>query len=132
VGVFPDVTLALASLRASARGSLVLTMYCPAGETICIGTIKLRAQVAVAGRRSKRLKKTLVTLASGSFSIPGGTKKRITLHLSRSLLLLLARLRHVDAQAQIAAHDPAGATHSARLPVLISAPPPARVTRARR
>jgi PKD repeat protein len=130
-GVFPDVSLALASLRVSARGLLVLTMYCPAGETTCAGTVTLRALLASASRRSKRAKKALTTLASGSFSIAGGTRKRVALHVSRSVLVLLARLRRVYAQAEIAAHDPAGASHSAKLPVLISAPPSARVKHAK-
>jgi PKD domain len=129
--VFPDVTLAIASLRANAKGSVVLAMYCPAGETTCAGTVKLRALLAAVSRRSKRPNKALTTLASGSFKIPGGTRKRITLHLTHNVLVLLARLRRVYAQAEIVAHDLAGATHSAKLPVLISAPPPARIDRAK-
>jgi PKD domain len=126
VGVFPDVTLTIASLRASSKGALGLRLYCPAGETTCTGTVKLRAFVVVASRKSKRPRKTLMTLAHGSFTIAGGTKKRVTLHLARSVLVLLAHLRRVQAEVEIAAHDPAGATHSAKLPVLISGAPVAR------
>jgi hypothetical protein len=120
-GVFPDVTIAIASLRASASGSLVLLMYCPAGETRCVGTIKLRALVALRSGKSKRPRKTLMTFASASFTIAGGTRKHVTLHLSRMALEVLEHLRGVTAQALIDAHDPAGATHATKLVVELKA-----------
>jgi PKD repeat protein len=122
-GVFPDVTMASASLRASPSGILVLLLYCPAGETSCAGTVTLRAVVAVAGGKSPRPRKTLVTLAKGGFSLAGGTRKQVALRLSRQALSLLRRLHSLHAQALIVAHDPAGATHTTNLTVTLRAAP---------
>ena len=122
-GVFPDVTMASASLRASPTGMLVLLLYCPAGETSCAGTVTLRAAVAVAGGKFHRPRKTLVTLAKGTFSFAGGTRKQVALHLSRQALALLGRLHSLRAQALIVAHDPAGATHTTNLTVTLRAAP---------
>lgn len=121
-GLFPDVRLASASLRANLAGSLTLLLYCPAGETSCSGTVTLRAKVALGTGKSHRSKKTLLTLGKATFTIGGGTQRRVTLRLSRQALALLARLGNLHAQALIVAHDLAGATHTTNLPVLVRGP----------
>jgi PKD repeat protein len=127
-GVFPDVTIASATLRATKTGAVVLLLYCPAGESSCAGTVMLRAAVAAAGGKSHRPRKTLVTLAKSTFAFAGGTRKQLALHLSRQALALLNRLRSLRAQALIAAHDPAGATHTTDLAVTLRAAPSAHAS----
>ena len=56
----------------------------------------------------------ILTLAKGSFTIPGGGSKKLTLRLSAKGRTLLARTHALRVRATIAAHDPAGASHTSR------------------
>jgi hypothetical protein len=116
----PVVTLAGASLRASAGGAVTLLLYCPAGESTCAGTVTLTALVVTADKGHRR-KTARVTLASGAFTLSGGTQKRVVLRLSREARALLARMHSLHAQTLIKAHDPAGGTHTTQLAVNLTA-----------
>jgi PKD repeat protein len=118
----PDVRLTKASLTAGTGGTLVLTLYCPAEESNCAGQLTLSALIAGSARGGKKVKPKATTLASGSFALAGGTPKRVTVRLSRPARALLRRLRRLTASLTILAHDPAGAQHTTRLPVVISTP----------
>jgi PKD repeat protein len=119
-GAIPAVTLAAASVRASKSGTVALALYCPASETTCAGTVTVRAALAVAGSK-KHHAKTTRTIASGSFTLAGGTQKLIILHLSSGARALLARASRLRAQVLIVAHDPAGATHTTQLALVVNA-----------
>jgi hypothetical protein len=114
----PDAEIAGASIPVSSSGVLVLKVSCPAGESDCIGTVTLRTLTAVrasaAGKKGKKSKPAILTLASGSFAVAGGQVKSITLHLSSAARGLLASSHVLKARATVAAHDPAGASHTAQ------------------
>jgi hypothetical protein len=119
-GLAPIVTLASAALRASAAGTLSVVLYCPAGEISCAGTVTLRGFVTSKDKH-RRTHRSSVTLASGAFTMSGGTQRTVVLHISRQARSLLARLRTLQAQAIVAAHDPSGATHTTQLGVTVQA-----------
>jgi hypothetical protein len=121
----PVVTLSEASLRSSATGTLPLTLYCPARETSCAGTVVLRTMVARKYSHGHARKQAALTLASGGFALGGGSQQRVILRLSRPGRALLARVHTLRAVALILAHDPAGATHTTQLVVTVRGPAPA-------
>jgi hypothetical protein len=117
----PAATIAGASLLVSPSGSFTVKITCPAGVSGCEGTVSLRTLNAVVAHRAgaSESKAAFLTLASGSFAVPGGTAKAVTLHLSSRARALLARLHTLRARATIAARDAAGATHTARVIVTL-------------
>jgi hypothetical protein len=115
----PDATLASTSLSVSSSGALSIKVSCPAGTT-CTGTITLRTLGAVSARISARAaKKSILTLATGSFTVAGGQSKTVTLHLSGAARKLLARSHVLRARATIVAHDLSGASHTTQATVTL-------------
>lgn len=114
VKAVPDATLASSSTTVSSSGAFTLKISCPAGETVCTGTITLKTLKAVVASlaHSAKAKAAILTLASGSFSVSGGQTKAITLHLSGAARTLLARAHVLSARATILAHDTAGSSHT--------------------
>jgi hypothetical protein len=104
----PAATLAGTSISVSSTGSLVLKVSCPAGETSCSGTVTLRTLSVV----KASAKASILTLATGSFTVAGGSSKVVTLHLSSKAKKLLAHGRSLKAKATLLAHDSTGATHT--------------------
>jgi PKD repeat protein len=117
----PDVTVSSTSLTAGARGQLPIVLSCPAGAPICSGTVTLQALVAGTAKRGKKQKTTEVTLASGSFTLAGGSHKHIAVHLSAKALALLAHAHTLHAQLTIVARGSTGSTRTTRIPVLVRA-----------
>jgi hypothetical protein len=115
----PRATLAGSSLSASAGGTIVVKVSCPAGVSSCNGTVTLRTLGAVSARAAAS-KKAILTLAQGSFSVVGGKVKAITLHLSSKARSLLARSHSLRAQVSIVASDPSGQTQTVRSTATIS------------
>jgi hypothetical protein len=87
------------SLSVSSGGAVAVTIACPSGGA-CGGTLTLQTLNAVAataashrahGKASKKkAKKKILTLASGSFSLTGGSRS-VILHLSAAAKALLHR-----------------------------------------
>lgn len=105
----PEAKLASSGMNVSPAGSFTVKVSCPAGESSCSGTITLRTIGAVSAGKKK---KSVLTLASGSFSVAGGTSKSLTLHLSAAAKKLLARSHVLRAKATILAHDATGASRT--------------------
>ncbi|MGN6587535.1 MAG: carboxypeptidase regulatory-like domain-containing protein [Solirubrobacterales bacterium] len=105
----PDATIAGTSLKVGASGKFVVKIVCPPGEASCTGRITLRTEHAVANRKHRA---TVLTLASGSFTVTGGQSKKITLHLTAAGRKLLAHSHVLGARVTIVARDPTGATHT--------------------
>jgi PKD domain/Subtilase family len=116
VPAIPDAELVGRALSAGPSGRVVLTVSCPPRESSCQGTVTLRTLGAArAGSVSSgKLQAGALTLAGGSFTVPGGTSRKVTLRLSAKARALLAHSRSLRVQVRIAAHDPAGARHTAR------------------
>jgi PKD repeat protein len=119
----PNAVLAKTSAAVKSSGAFSLSVSCPAGESTCSGTVTLRTLGAVsagAGAQAAK-KKAVLVLASGSFSVAGGTAKSVTLHLSAKAKKLLANAHVLRARATILARDPAGATHTSQATVTLRA-----------
>jgi hypothetical protein len=118
--------LASTALQASATGAVSVKVSCPAGESRCSGTVTLRtlAAVSVSAARAAKKKASVLTLATGSFTVAGGKVATVKLHLSAKARVLLARSRTLRARATLVAHDPAGATQTTQTIVTLRAAKP--------
>lgn len=114
----PDAQLASSSLRVSSSGFVTVKVSCPAGETNCAGTVTLRTQGAVSAGGGK---KAVLSVATGSFDVPGGQVKTVRLRLSSKARALLGRSRVLKVRVTILARDQAGATHTTQVVVLLRA-----------
>jgi len=124
----PDAQLATNALEASLSGIVSVKVSCPTGESSCSGTVTLRTLNAVAASLAgaAKSKGSILTLATGSFTVAGGKVTTVKLHLSAKARVLLARSHVLRARATIVAHDPAGASHTTQIVVTL------RVAKARR
>ena len=95
----------------SSSGSLTVKLSCPAGVSICSGTITLKTASAVSAS-ARQAKASVLTLASARFSIAGGQTKAVTLHLSSAARKLLTRSHSLRTRATIAATNGSGAASS--------------------
>jgi hypothetical protein len=109
----PDAQLASTALTVSSEGVVEVKVSCPAGESGCAGEVTLRTLSAVSASAAKG-RSAVLTLAAGSFTVAGGKVATVTLRLSSKARALLAREHVLRARAIVAAHDPAGATHTAQ------------------
>jgi hypothetical protein len=117
-------TIAGTSLTVSASGAVTVKVSCAAGVKTCTGTVTLRTLGAVSARvapGAAEAKASVLTLASGSFSLTGGQAKAITLHLSAKARKLLAHSHSLRARATIAAHNAEGASHTTLATVTLRA-----------
>lgn len=119
----PDAQLAGTALEASLSGIVSVKVSCPAGESSCTGTVTLRTLNAVLASLAgtAKSKRSIVTLATGSFTVAGGKVTTVKLHLSAKARALLARSHVLRARATIVAHDPAGTSHSTQTVVTLRA-----------
>ncbi len=113
----PDATLASTSLFASGSGAVNVAVSCPAGERSCTGTVTLRTLDAVSSSAAgaAKARRSIMTLASGGFTVSGGKRRTVTLHLSAKARALLARSHSLRLRVTLVAHNPAGATHVAHV-----------------
>jgi PKD repeat protein len=120
----PDAQLASTSLQVSAAGFVTLRISCPAGESTCAGSLTLRTLDAVlaSGGHAAKTARSVLTLATGSFSVAGGESKTVTLRLSPRARALLARVRTLRSRATLLAHDLLGASHTTQTIVTLRAP----------
>lgn len=77
------------SLSVNSSGALSVTISCPSGDA-CKGTLTLQTATPVATSSKKHAPRKILTLASASFSLPGGSRA-VTLHLNSTGKTLLAR-----------------------------------------
>ncbi len=124
----PEVEIAGVPLTVPASGAFALKLSCPGGATSCSGTVTIKTLSAVASRsahsakaKQKKRKKTILTLAKGSFSIAGGKLLAVRLHLSTQAKKLLAKMHTVRARVTVLARNPQGATHTSTAIVTLKA-----------
>ncbi len=107
----------------SASGDVSVKISCPAGESSCTGTVTLRTLNAVsASADAAKVKPAILALATGSFTVPGGEAKTVTLRLSAKARALLARLHTMRIRASIVARNPSGAIHASQTIATLRAP----------
>jgi hypothetical protein len=119
----PDAQLASTALEASLSGAVSVKVSCPALESSCSGTVTLRTLNAVIARLAgaSKSKGSILTLATGAFTVAGGKVTTMKLHLSSKARALLARSHVLRARATVVAHDPAGANHTTQIVVTLRA-----------
>jgi PKD repeat protein len=126
----PDAGLASTSLAVGSTGVVDLNVTCPAGESLCVGTIALRSLGAAGASASssspskgaKQRGAKALTLAAGRFTVAGGHTVSVKLRLSVRARILLARANVLRATVTIVAHDPSGASHTTQRLVTLHAP----------
>ena len=96
---------AQSSISVNSGGALTLKLSCPSGAT-CSGTVSLQTAKAVGARKGKH--KSILTVATTSFSLSGGQTKSITLHLSAAARTLLAKSHSLAARLTLVANGPHG------------------------
>ena len=102
-----SASVSTSSLSVSSSGAFVIKIAC-SGQSSCTGTVTLRTLSAVAAAA----RKSILALASGSFSAAGGTVKAVTLHLSSAARKLLAHIHVIKAKVTIAGRDATGVAHT--------------------
>jgi iron transport multicopper oxidase len=115
----PDVVLGSLTLRAQPAGTITVRVGCPEDVSNCAGTLTLRTLTAVAVSARARSKKSILALASRSFSVGGGRATSVVLHLSAKARALLARVHPLRAVVTILDRDDAGTTATIRRDVTI-------------
>jgi hypothetical protein len=121
--VVPDAQLAGTALLSSSSGLVSIKISCPTSESSCSGMVTLRTLNAVAASLAgaAKSKGSILTLATGSFTVAGGKVTTVKLHLSAKARALLARSHVLRARATIVAHDPVGASHTTQIVVTLRA-----------
>lgn len=110
----PAATIAGLAISVSKSGVATLKVSCPANSTSCTGTIVLKTVSAVVARASAaKVKKAILTLGTGSFSIPAGQTKTVTVHLSATARKLVGKSHALRARVTVTAHNPAGEKNTA-------------------
>lgn len=115
----PEAVMAGVSLEANLSGAVRITIRCPVGVSSCAGTVTLRTLDAI--RSAANAKPARLTLATGSFAVPGGGVKTFTLHLSAKARALLARSHELHVRATILAHNLTGGTHTGQKVLILRA-----------
>jgi hypothetical protein len=112
--VVPDAQLASTSLQVSGSGTLTLRVSCATGVSSCAGSVSVRTLGALSAGRGHDAdaKGAVLTLASGSFSVPGGQVRALTLHLSGKARTLLARSHTMRVRVTLLTHGLGRATHT--------------------
>jgi hypothetical protein len=101
----PTATIAGASASVSTAGAFSIKVSCPA-KANCIGSVTVKSAGAVSAKAHG--KKSVLTLATGTFNLAGGQSKTLTLHLSATARKVLARSHVLAAKATVVAHNPSG------------------------
>jgi hypothetical protein len=119
----PRAVLASTSLSVSSSGAVSVEVSCAAGVKSCTGTVTLRTLGAVVARAAaaKKPKASVLTLASGTFSLAGGQTKAITLHLSAAGRKLLAHSHTLRVRATIVARNASGVASTVPITVTLRA-----------
>src|SRR6202453_2996447 len=117
----PDTQLVGTSLQVGPFGAVTVKISCPSNESECSGSVTLRTLNAViaSAKHGARQKPSVLTLSAGYFTVAGGQVRAVTLHLSKSARVLLARTRTLRARATLGAHDLQGASHTTRTTVTL-------------
>ncbi len=117
-----SLSLASKSATVGSAGNLTVKLTCPSSQTVCLGSVALKAQNAHTTLKKRKL-------ASATFIIPGGTVKVLNLHLSAKARAFLARRHSIRARATIESHDVSSTTRTtvvAKLFLKTAAPTPKR------
>ena len=106
---FGGLTFGSRTATVAGTGKVQVPLSCPASSVgNCVGTdiVQTAGKVtlrAVAAKHKPKAK--ILTLGKGSFSIPAGTTKKVTIKLSHAALKLLRKKHKLKAKQTIVSHD---------------------------
>jgi hypothetical protein len=109
----PPAVAATFTPRASAAGVVSVTVACPAGQTLCEGSVRLQTASAVQASSSAKRKpprRTVLLLGRTTFRLKGGHSAKLRVRLTRAGLAFLRRTHAVKSVATVSATNPQGAT----------------------
>lgn len=108
-----SAVLLTSSLTASHSGTITVKLRCPTTVGSCAGTVTLRT--VTSGHRSRKPAPSL-RLAVGSFSILGGHKATIKLHLLTAKIGKLVEHGHLlRVRVALVTHNPGGVTNTSHV-----------------
>lgn len=112
----------------TAQGALSVSLSCPAGKASCSGTVTLKTASAVAAKKQSKKKpsKKVLTLGSASFSLSGGARSTVVIHLSSAGLALLRKEHRLPVIATVVERDSYGDTGTSQLHLTLAAPAKAK------
>jgi hypothetical protein len=115
----PAARLASTALTAARSGAVVVKVLCPAGPAPCIGTLTMTTAGAVSATGHKP---SVLALGRSSFSVPAGSIKTVTLHLSTKARALLALKHRLRVRVTVNVRTSTGATHTWQAVTTLHAP----------
>jgi PKD repeat protein len=121
----PDRSVTNVSAHASelkAKGTVTLTLSCPATKVFCAGTATIESANAIAAKKKNTKRRKRVVLGQASFNVSGGQSQSLTLHLSASGAKLLSKLKRIPAVLVVSAHDSFGDQGTQSVPIALTPP----------
>lgn len=106
---------------AEVSGKLQVELTCPATKSSCAGTVAAKTASAVAAGKSR--KKSVLTVASASFSLTAGAGKTLTISLTSAGAALLKKDKTLKIDVVVAAHDSYGDPLTKTLTLTLREPP---------
>ena len=100
-----SLALVTKSATVGSAGNLTVKLTCPSSQTVCLGSVVLKAQSAHTTLKKRKL-------ASATFIIPGGAVKALNLHLSAKARAFLRRRHSLRARATIESRDVSSTAHT--------------------
>ena len=118
-GPTPEVTLA-AGTATSRGGLLAVRLRCPSTITRCAGALLISETIVGPVRHGRRPREVL-ELASGGFTLPGGSTATVHLRLRSGARALLARVRVLHTHVTIITREASGASRTAHAALTVRA-----------
>lgn len=107
---FSGISLSRHAVKVSSSGVALISETCPPSTNgSCTGTLTLKTAGPVAATtRRHKVKRRIVTLGRGSFSIPAGKTANVRVRLSKAALAILRSSRKLHVVATVVSHDAGG------------------------
>jgi hypothetical protein len=122
---FAGVSLSGHAVTVSSKGIALIRETCPAATNgTCAGKItqKTAGAVAATAKRRHKVKRRIVTLGRGSFSIAAGKTAMVRVRLTKTALTILRSSRKLRVVATVVAHDGANAAKTTSTKLTLRAP----------
>jgi hypothetical protein len=126
---FAGITLLTHRVTVSSKGIALISESCPAfTKDTCAGTLTLKTAGPVAAsaakKRHHKVKRRIVTLGRGRFSIAAGKTVKVRVRLSKVALAILRSNGSLRARITVVSHDAAGVAKTTSAKLTLRAPKP--------
>ncbi|HKN93381.1 MAG TPA: hypothetical protein VJU60_03525 [Thermoleophilaceae bacterium] len=121
---FAGISLVTHALTVSSKGVAVISESCPATTNgSCTGTLTLKTAGPVAAvAKHRKVKRRIVTLGRGKFSIPAGQTAKVRVRLTKTAFKVLQSNRKLRVLATVVSHDASGAAKTTSAKLTLRAP----------